>query len=222
MCWNKETISPPKEFQGIQDYQEVWHEEMVALAMAFWRCAIYSGTPPGILCGVAQGLHCCLTPLLEHGDLENLDMLDVVMKDPMTLAPKESMSSPGGSVHVPAPSELTTSEPEETTQPKELTLVPRKRPLVPPGFTLSWADKSGSPPSEQTDWPSIIPLAAQLDFASLDSLQVIISHYPATGKMQCEYQSQTVALTSLTQTSLSLTLPKPLDQPNSSPWIEDL
>ena len=37
---------PLKEFQGMQNYQVVWHEEMVALVMALQRCAIHSGMPP--------------------------------------------------------------------------------------------------------------------------------------------------------------------------------
>ena len=36
---------PPKEFQGVQEYQVMWREEMVALAMAFQRCAVWSGMP---------------------------------------------------------------------------------------------------------------------------------------------------------------------------------
>ena len=67
-----------------------------------------------------------------------------------------------------------------------------------------------------------IPLGAQLDFASLGSLQVTISHYPATGKVQYQYQSWTIAQISLAQTSLQLTLPKPMDQPDSSQQIEEL
>ena len=42
------------------------------------------------------------------------------------------------------------------------------------------------------------------------------------GEVQCECQSQTIALTSLTQTSLPLALPQPWDQPASSPWMEEL
>ena len=76
--------------------------------------------------------------------------------------------------------------------------------------------------AEQADWPMNVPLGAQLDFASLESLQVTISHYPAMGEVQCEYQSWTIALMSLTQMSLQLALPKPPDQPDSSSWIEEL
>ena len=149
-------------------------------------------------------------------------MLDVALKDSMALAPEESASSPEGLVGVPAPSDPTTSEPEEAAQPMELALVPRKRPPATPGFTLLWADKSGSPPSEQVDRPSSIPLGAQLDFSSLESLQATILHYPVMGKVWCEYQSQTIALMPLTQMSLPLALPKSPGQSYSSPWIEEL
>ena len=75
--------------------------------------------------------------------------------------------------------------------------------------------------SRQTG-PQTYPLGAQLDFASLESLQVTISHYPVMGEVWCEYQFQTIALMSLTQTPLSRALPKTLDQPDSSPQIEEL
>ena len=67
-----------------------------------------------------------------------------------------------------------------------------------------------------------IPLGVQLDLATLASMQVTISHYPATGKVQYKYQSETVALISLAQTSLQLALPKPSHQPDSSPQTEQL
>ena len=67
--------------------------------------------------------------------------------------------------------------------------------------------------------PWAYPLGAQLDQASLESLQVTISHFRALGKVQCEYQSWTVALTSLTQVSTIGPTQTP-HQPNSSPWIK--
>ena len=59
-----------------------------------------------------------------------------------------------------------------------------------------------------------IALAAQLDFDSLGSTQVTISHFPVIGEICCEYQSWTISLTSLTQVPLQLahaTLPDQLD-----------
>ena len=128
-------------------------------------------------------------PLLERGDLLNFDMLDVVIKDPMTLAPEEKASLPEELISVPTHSKLTTSEPEEAAQPEDFDLVPKRSPLALPGFSRSWANESSSSLPEQADWPMSIPLGAQLDFASLESLQVTISHYPVTGKLQCEYLS---------------------------------
>ena len=156
---------------------------MMALVMALQRCGIHSAILPGMLCGAVQKLHSCLAPLQEHGDLLNLNMSDVVMKDPVTLAPKESTSLPEGPVCVSTPSERTTSEPEEAAKPEHLALVPMKRPPAPPRFTLLQGDESGSPHSEQVDWSSSIPLGTQLDFASLESPQVAISHYPVTSKV---------------------------------------
>ena len=92
-------------------------------------------------------------------------------------------------VSVPDPSELTASEPEEAAPPEEIALVPRQRLLTSSGFPLLWVDESGLPPQEQGDWPIRVPLRAQLDGASLESLQVAISHYPVMGKVQCENQS---------------------------------
>ena len=61
-------------------------------------------------------------------------MLDVVMKDPVTLAPAERVSLPEELVSVPTPSELTASEPEEAAQPEDFALVSRRRPLTPQGL----------------------------------------------------------------------------------------
>ena len=46
-------------------------------------------------------------------------------------------------------------------------------------------------------------------------MQVTISHFPVMGEGCCEYQSQTIALMSLTLASLQLAWLKPLDQPDS-------
>ena len=97
--------------------------------------------PPGVLCGALQELCRCLTPLLERGDLIDLEMLEMVRKDPVTPSPAERALSPRPRVEepigVPTPNEPPTSEPEEAAQSAELALVLRERPLAPPGFTLS-------------------------------------------------------------------------------------
>ena len=78
------------------------------------------------------------------------------------------------------------------------------------------------PPLEEVDWPESMPIGVQLALTTVESLQVTISHYPTMGKVQCQYQYQTIAFTSLAQTSQQLDLPKLSDQPDSSPWIEEL
>ena len=71
--------------------------------------------------------------------------------------------------------------PVEATPPEELALMPRWRPSPPPGLSLSWADKSDSPPPDQVNWPMSIPLGVQLEFASLGSIQVTVSHFFSDG-----------------------------------------
>ena len=107
-------------------------------------------------------------------------------------------------VGVTTPSELTASEPEKAEPVEEHALVPRQRALEPLAFPSHGVDESDSPPPEPVDWPMSISLGAQLDFASLGSIQVTISHFPVTGEVHGEYQSQTIALMSLTQAPLQL------------------
>ena len=76
--------------------------------------------PQWVLCGVVQGVCRCLAPLLEMEDLLDLNMLDVVRKDPVTPAPAERASSLRARaeepIGVPTPSEPTTLEPEGAAQ----------------------------------------------------------------------------------------------------------
>ena len=51
-------------------------------------------------------------------------MLDVVMKDPMNLAPEERALSLKEPVSVPTPSDPTASEPEKAVQHEDFFLVP--------------------------------------------------------------------------------------------------
>ena len=83
------------------------------------------------------------------------------------------------------------------------------------GFSFQWADESDSSLPEQADRPMNLPWVAQLDFASLGSIQVTISHFPVMGKVHCQYQLQTVALMSLTWVPLHLSQPICLDQLHS-------
>ena len=95
------------------------HKEMVALAMAFQRCAICSKTPLGMLCRAVQELHRCVTSIIESGDLVDLRMLDVAKRDPVasTSRGRAPLLMPRAEplVGVTAPSEPTVSEPEEAT-----------------------------------------------------------------------------------------------------------
>ena len=56
-----------------------------------------------------------------------------------------------------------------------------------------------------------IPWGAQLDFNSLESIWVALSHFPVMGEVHCEYKSQ---LVSLTQAPLQSAWLEPLDQSN--------
>ena len=119
--------------------------------MALLRCTVWSGMPPGVLCGAVQELHRCLTPLVKQGDLLDIKMLDMAKKD--TMAPpvptEEACSSEPRAeepIGLPAPEEPPASEPEEAADSEELALVQRRRPLTHPGFTLSWVYESNPPP----------------------------------------------------------------------------
>ena len=79
----------PKDFKVTQDYQEVWCEEMVVLTLALQRCAVHSRTPPGVICWAVQDLCKCLAPMVESGDQIDLEMLDVVKRDPVVPASTE-------------------------------------------------------------------------------------------------------------------------------------
>ena len=90
---------------------------------------------PGVLCGAVQELCKCLTPIVESGNQFDLEMMDVVKKDPMVPASAEGaqLSKPRAEELpiVTAPSKPTASEPEEAAQSEEFAIVPRKRPPLP-------------------------------------------------------------------------------------------
>ena len=62
--WRK--YLPPKDFHWSHDYQEVRKEEMAAMTVALQSCAVRSGTPSGVLCGVIKELCQCLAPSLRE------------------------------------------------------------------------------------------------------------------------------------------------------------
>ena len=168
--------------------------------MALQSCTVQLGMPPGVLCGAVQELHQCLVSLTEEDCLLKLEMLDVAEKDPMAPTPASTPSFPTPDSEeeqvILTPKESCTSEPEEATCLEGgLTLIQGWYPTRPPGFSCL--------PVTQTH-ASLgrgIPLGAQLDLHSLGSLQVTISHGPA---------------------SLQLVLFKPSEPSESSPRIQEL
>ena len=106
----------------------VWAKETVALSKLLQRCAVHSGMPPGVLSGVVQEHHECLTSMVQSGNMLDLEMLDVAKKYP--LAPTSEGRAPAlmpraeAPVHVTTSSEPSTLEPEEAAPPEELALLP--------------------------------------------------------------------------------------------------
>ena len=124
---------PLKDFQRTQNHQVVQCKEMVALAMALQRCAVYFGMSLGMLCRVIQVLCGCPISIIGSGYLIDFEMLDVARMDP--LSPTSERSAPllaSGANHWSACSEPTASEPEQAATLEVLALVPRQRPLVVP------------------------------------------------------------------------------------------
>ena len=99
-------------------------------------------------------------------------------------------------VNVPTPSKWTTSEPERLYNLRTSPLYPGEDHQHP--LSLLFCGRMSLTHPLQSRWTDpLVPLGVQLDFASLQSLQDTISHYPVTGEVQCEYQSWTMALLSL-------------------------
>ena len=159
--------------------------------MALQSCAVQSGMPPGVLCGVVQELYQCLAPLIEDDGLLNLEMLDVVEKNPVTPAPTSALSSPTPDPEeeqvILIPKESCTSEPVEAAHSEGgLDLIQGRSPTRPLEFACLQVNQA------HAGLVSGIPLGVQLDLCSLGLLQVTISHGPAAGKVHYEYQSQVI------------------------------
>ena len=212
--WRK--YLPLKFFQWSHNYKEVRKEETVTLAMALQSCTVQSGMPLGVLCGAVQELHQCLAPLKEEGCLLKFEMLDVAEKDPMAPTPASAPSFPTpdpeeGQV-ILTPKESCTLEPEEAACLEgELTLIWGQYPARPPGVAHLLVTQTHASLGKG------IPMRAQLDLHSWESLQVTISHGTAAGEVYYEYQSQVVM-----QASLQLALFKPSKQSDSPPRIQEL
>ena len=133
---------PLKDFHGIYDYWEVRREEMITLAMALKRCMVQLGMLPGVLCGAVQELCQCLAPLLEGGDLLNLEMLDIAEKDPVAPTPASASPTPEPKeeeqITLQVSKEPCTSEPEEAAHSVGgLDLIWGRFPSVPLGIAHS-------------------------------------------------------------------------------------
>ena len=74
-----------------QDYQEVWREESVMLAIVLQWCTILPRAPSDIFCGAVQELHECLAPVVEKGNLFNMEkeIWEGIRKDPVTATPSK-------------------------------------------------------------------------------------------------------------------------------------
>ena len=170
-----------------------------------------------MLCIVVQELHQCLALLIEEDSLLNLEMLDVVEKDPMAPAPASTASYPTPYPKeekqiIQIPKEPCTSKPEEASHWEGgLDLVQGRYPAIPLGFTHTQVNQT------HADLAKGIPLGTQLSLCSLGSLWVTISHGPAVGKMCYEYQSQMI-----TQALLQLPLFEPSKPSDSPPRIQKL
>ena len=63
----------PKDHRIMWDYQEVWREEMVVLAIVLQKCANHARASPNVFCRAAQEFCKCLAPVIEEADLFNME-----------------------------------------------------------------------------------------------------------------------------------------------------
>ena len=134
----------PKDAGITWDYWEVWREETVVLAIVFQRCVIHAGASPYVFCRAVQELCKCLIPMVEEGNLFNMEtqIWEGVRKDPM--APTSSKRAPSLMPRVeeptstPAPNPPLVSEPEGAASPEELALGAKKVAAATPRFSLGW------------------------------------------------------------------------------------
>ena len=156
----------------------------------------------------------CLTPLVEHGDLLDLKMLDVPKKNSVApFVPTEGASSSEPRAEEPislhAPNKPPTLKCKEAAHSEELTLCGDEDHLHPLGLPFNgWT--SLTHPLEDAASLVGIPHEAWLDLSSLETLQGIVSHNTMMGEVQYQYQSMVAS-----RMSLQLDLPKSSDHPNS-------
>ena len=76
---------------------------MIALAIVLQRCAIHAGASPNEFCRVVQELCKCLGPVVEEGDLFNMEteLLEGARNGPMAPTSSERALSPMPRVEEP-------------------------------------------------------------------------------------------------------------------------
>ena len=136
-----------------QDYWEVWREETVALPIVLQRCTIHARASPNMFCGMVQELCEYLFPMVEEGDLFNMEMeiREGVRKVPMTTTPSKRAPSPMPGVEEPI------NTPAPNPPPTDLTLVPRRQPLPSPGISPLCSDDPAILPLEDVYGQGVCP-----------------------------------------------------------------
>ena len=177
-----------------QDYWEVWREEIVALVIVLQRCAICARSSPNVFCGVVQELCECLAPVVEVGDLFNMEkeIWEGVRKDPWLPCLWK------GPLH---------QHPEWRNLPALLHLTIHlglnSKGLCPlrnwpwcwegghhhPRFSPLGLDDTEMPPLEDVYRPRAMPMGTLLDPTALESLQMTISHIPVMGEVHYHLQA---------------------------------
>ena len=195
--------------------------------MALQRCAVHSGTPLGMLCRAVQELHRCLTSVIESGDLINLKDVRCGLKDPMAPASKGRAPlltprvEPPVSVPTPSKPDCIRARRGCTTRgthpcaKMKTTGTPWLFSFV-DGWVWLTATRAGRLAHEHTPGNPTgfcllgVPTGDHITFSS-DGQSMMWVPFPD----HCPDVPDPEA-------SLQLALPKPPDQPDSSPQIEEL
>ena len=193
--------------------------------MPFWVRA-----PPDVFHGAVKELHECLDPMVEEGDLFNMEqeIWEGIRKDPVAATtstrattPKRSPSLKRVPSQTPRVEEFTHSTspdppsmPEPgAAPPQDLALVSRRWSPPPPQFFLQDLDDLTMQPLEDAYLPRTMTL---LDLPMLESLEITMSHTLAMGKVQYCLQAQSFIQMSLPRNSSQVQLgPSPKDK---EPW----
>ena len=150
-----------------------------------------------------------LALIVEEGNWINMEkeIWEGVMKDSMVAAaPRASMPktvpSQTSRVEKPMASILpetpSVSEPEGVAPPQDMALVPRRQPPSPPGFSPQVPEDLAIPPLEDA-YLQGGPIL--FDLFTLESLEMMISYSPVTGKVHYCLQAQSLARVTLLSTS---------------------